>query len=130
MHGSFPAMLRYLHDHDFVSRVKRRVTQKPQEDVIGKYLLCLVESTENILTCKGSFPITAKANSQARCENFHPITIFESTRCELASWLCDVWKRGLTGVKLLSYINCILLVICLWNLAILAVKGCVINILT
>ncbi len=29
----------------------------------------------------------AKPNSQVRCENFHPITIFESTRCELASWL-------------------------------------------
>ena len=33
---------------------------------------------------KGSFPLIAKANSQARCENFHPITICESTRCELA----------------------------------------------
>ncbi len=32
--------------------------------------------------CKDSFPLIAKA----RCENFHPITIFESTRCELASW--------------------------------------------
>ena len=32
----------------------------------------------------GSFPLIAKANSQARYENFHPITIFESTRCELA----------------------------------------------
>ena len=32
---------------------------------------------------KGSFPLIAKPNSQARCENLHPITIFESTRCEL-----------------------------------------------
>ena len=30
---------------------------------------------------KASFPLIAKANSQARCENFHPITIFENTRC-------------------------------------------------
>ena len=36
---------------------------------------------------EGAFPLIAKPNSQARCENFHPITIFESTRCELASWL-------------------------------------------
>ena len=33
---------------------------------------------------KTSFPLIAIVNSQARCENFHPITIFESTRCELA----------------------------------------------
>ena len=36
---------------------------------------------------KASFPLIAKVNSQARCENFHPITIFETNRCELASWL-------------------------------------------
>ena len=36
---------------------------------------------------KGSFPLIAKANSQACCENFHPITISESTHCELTSWL-------------------------------------------
>ena len=36
-------------------------------------------------SCKqGSFPLITKANSQARCKNFHPITIFASTRCELA----------------------------------------------
>ena len=41
---------------------------------------------------KGSFPLIAKANSQARCENFHPITAFERivavslrVACELAS---------------------------------------------
>ncbi len=34
-----------------------------------------------------SFALIAKANSQARRENFHPIAIFESTRCKLASWL-------------------------------------------
>ncbi len=33
---------------------------------------------------KGSFPLIVKANSQARCENFHPITILEGTCCELA----------------------------------------------
>ena len=43
--------------------------------------------TSKIIWCHGSFPLIAKANSQARCENFHPITIFESTRYELASWL-------------------------------------------
>ena len=32
-----------------------------------------------------SFPLIAKANSQACSDNFDPITIFESTRCELAS---------------------------------------------
>ncbi len=32
---------------------------------------------------KASFPLIAKPNSQARCENFYPIRIFESTRCEL-----------------------------------------------
>ena len=37
--------------------------------------------------CKCSFPLIAKDNLQAHCENFHPITISESTRCELASWL-------------------------------------------
>ena len=36
----------------------------------------------------------AKANSQARSEDFHPVTIFERARCELASGYCDEWKRG------------------------------------
>ncbi len=27
---------------------------------------------------KGSFPLIAKPNSHARCENFHPITIFKT----------------------------------------------------
>jgi hypothetical protein len=36
----------------------------------------------------GSFPLIAKANSQARCENFHLITIFEGTRYELAFAMC------------------------------------------
>ena len=36
---------------------------------------------------KGSFPLIAIANSQARCENFPSSTVFESTRSELASWL-------------------------------------------
>jgi hypothetical protein len=44
---------------------------------------------------KGSFPLIAKANSQACWENFHPITIFESTRRELATVsFCGEWKRG------------------------------------
>ncbi len=34
----------------------------------------------------GSFPLIAKANSQARCENFHPITTFENTRFPLQSF--------------------------------------------
>ena len=29
---------------------------------------------------KGSFPLIATPNSQARCENFQPITIFERNR--------------------------------------------------
>ena len=41
------------------------------------------EDTSN----KASFSLIAKANSQARCEHFDPIPTFESTRCELASWL-------------------------------------------
>ncbi len=28
--------------------------------------------------------LIAKPNSQAHCENFHPVTIFERTRCKLA----------------------------------------------
>jgi hypothetical protein len=51
-------------------------------------------------TFKGSFPLIAKPNSQARCRKFHPITIFESTRCKLASWL--LWwveKRLNSGLK-------------------------------
>ena len=43
------------------------------------------------------FPLIAKPNSHARCENFPPITIFESTRKALAASLrlpfCDEWKR-------------------------------------
>ncbi len=34
------------------------------------------------------------SQKQARCENFHPITIFESTHCKLARWLLQwVEKR-------------------------------------
>ena len=51
---------------------------------------------------KGSFPLIAKANSQARCDNFQPITIFESTRCELAGF-CDEWKRGLSLVQMSNF---------------------------
>ena len=35
-------------------------------------------------TVKALFHLLQK---QACCENFHPITIFESTHCKLASWL-------------------------------------------
>ena len=35
---------------------------------------------------KALFHSSQKLNSQARCENFHPIIIFESTRCKL----CEV----------------------------------------
>ena len=34
---------------------------------------------------KTLFHSSQKNNSQTRCENFHPITIFENTRCELVS---------------------------------------------
>ena len=52
---------------------------------------------------KGSFPLIAKANSQARCENFHPITAFERivavslrVACEsLASWLLRCVEKRL-----------------------------------
>ncbi len=54
-----------------------------------------VASSEFPTFHKGSFPLIAKANSQARCENFHPITIFESTRCELG--FCDMWKKRLNS---------------------------------
>jgi hypothetical protein len=41
---------------------------------------------------KGSFSLITKPNSHARCENFHPITIFERTRCKISSWLL-LWVR-------------------------------------
>ena len=53
--------------------------------------------------------LIAKANSQARCENFHPITIFENTRCELAGWLlgfCDEWKTGFRHAFPLKGLKC------------------------
>ena len=53
---------------------------------------------------KASFPLIAKANSQARCDNFQPITIFESTRCELAGF-CDEWKRGLRLVQMSNFLS-------------------------
>ena len=46
---------------------------------------------------KGSFPLIAKPNSQARCENFHlsQITIFEKhlLAASLRVSFCDEWKR-------------------------------------
>ncbi len=58
---------------------------------------------------EGSFPLIAKANLHVHCVNFHPITIFESTRCELASWLLRrVEKRLKSGATMLNIIvdNC------------------------
>ena len=62
---------------------------------VCKTLKCLICSratlktlfSHKLTTASTHRPLIAKANSQARYENFHPITIFESTRCELASWL-------------------------------------------
>ena len=48
---------------------------------------------------KASFPLIAKSNSQAGSENFHPITIFESTRCELASWLLAIAMSGKEALR-------------------------------
>ena len=45
---------------------------------------------------KASFPLIAKPNSQARCENFYPITIFETLAASLRVGYCDEWKRGLS----------------------------------
>ena len=46
--------------------------------------LLLAITMDQYWMTKSSFPLIAKANLQARCENFHPVTIFESTRYELA----------------------------------------------
>ena len=54
-------------------------------------------------TPQGSFALIAKANSQVRYENFHPITIFESTRCELTSWLLRWVKKRLSLVPLQTH---------------------------
>jgi hypothetical protein len=35
----------------------------------------------------------AKANSHARCENFHPITIFEALAARLRVGFSDEWKK-------------------------------------
>ncbi len=50
----------------------------------GRVLMVTVVSVMYQLvfdSSKAFFPLIAKANSLARCENFHPITIFENTRC-------------------------------------------------
>jgi hypothetical protein len=49
------------------------------------FKLHVPNSKRDFSYCKGSFPLIAKANPQAHWENFHPITTFESTRCELTS---------------------------------------------
>ncbi len=41
------------------------------------------------------FSTHRKANPQARCENFHPITIFGRTHCELANWLLQRMEKRL-----------------------------------
>ncbi len=53
-------------------------------------------------TVKALFPLIAKDNSQAHCENFHPITIFESTRCELAIELAAFAMSGKEALRWLS----------------------------
>ncbi len=49
-----------------------------------------------IQVSKGSFPLVAKVNLQARCENFHPVTIFKSTHASLRVGFCDESERGFT----------------------------------
>ncbi len=49
---------------------------------------------------------THRKNSQASSEWFHPIIIFESTRCELASWLLRRVEKRLYYVKLCTHASC------------------------
>ncbi len=52
------------------------MTQRDQRDVV-------LQDCSKLRVCFSSG--LAKANSQDRCENFHSITTFKSTCCELAS---------------------------------------------
>ncbi len=62
--------------------------------------------------------LIAKANSQARCENFYSITIFESTRCELVSWLLRWVEKKLSS----CWLRPTLLFYSVWCQMILLVK--------
>ena len=43
-----------------------------------------------------SFPLIAKANSQARCENFNQSQYLKALAASLRVDFCDEWKRGIT----------------------------------
>ncbi len=78
-------LVRYLSDASRVSQVSG-VPLVKTITVNFSSIVSIIRRWSYLEMSKGSLPLIAKTNSRARCENFHPITIFESTHCQLAGW--------------------------------------------